>query len=142
LERAVDPKKTYRPRNDPDSKEQPQDFSSDRQRMRLHDAWLEANPDWQTRSLTFGWVRAVCRAIDLLTDPDSPGIKAKALILTAGRDILVDNRKIDSIKIKASDLTHLHLPDAKHEIFMERDSLRAPALAAIQAFIRTGTPKP
>lgn len=62
------------------------------------------------------------------------GIKARVLILQAGKDQFVMNPDQDMARTKIPGAVLVRFPDARHEILMERDPIRQKALEEILRF--------
>ena len=85
---------------------------------------------------TLGWLDAAFRLMHKLNQPDFPRrTLTPILVLGAGQDKVVDQRAVESFahRLKAGRL--ITLPHCEHEILMERDTIRAQAWAAIDAFL-------
>jgi lysophospholipase len=65
-----------------------------------------------------------------------PGqIKIPLLMLAAARDEVVSTNAIEQLGLRLRTGRHLVVPGARHELFMENDSIRGQVLAAFDAFI-------
>ena len=87
----------------------PELFSSDEERAKIHDAWMEFDPDLQVGSVTYKWLYHAVRS-------------CKSLIEKACRSL--------------KHVTHIHLQGAKHEILMERDEIRDEFLKSFDELIK------
>ena len=117
------------PRSAPNAPTPPEAFSGDPIRNKLHDHWMQANPQLRCGSPTFGWVKHKCQGIvELHNLKTLQKITQPVLIFTGGRDHLVRNDMIGDIAKKLKDAQLVHFQDAGHEILMEKDDIRNPLL--------------
>lgn len=106
-------------------------FSTDPVRDGVHMAWVRANPELQHGDATFGWIKNSLTSCEKIFTPGAlEKIKIPCVIATARRESLVDNRAALRAARRISDITFLDLPDARHEIIMERDGARDAFLKA------------
>ena len=76
--------------------------------------------------MTWGWLWQACRAITRIMDPNYlDGIDKPVLIVTAGRDHLVDNQASLVMLASLKNAEYVCFPQAKHEIFLETDEISA-----------------
>ena len=90
---------------------------------------------------TIGWVNAAFRLMQSFAQPEFPRrILTPALVFAAGDDRVVDSATVERFahRLKAGHL--VVLPQARHEILMERDPLRAEWWAATDAFLKKHAP--
>ena len=79
---------------------------------------------------TIGWVAAAADTIEALRAPGAfAHLKMPILVATAKDEQLIDNASHDAVLEQLPDATHITL-DAKHEILMETDVVRAQFWAA------------
>lgn len=127
----------WQPRCAPGKINPPQDFSSDPVRMRLHDAWMTANPGLQVGDPTLGWVIHAARAMMALRRPGIlENIRTPILIFTAGQEKIISNKAVFEASARLPAAQSRHIPAAEHEIWMERADLRRPALRESLNFFR------
>ena len=110
-------------------------FSSDPIRDRLHNHWCETEPKLQQGGVTWGWIYAAmqsCFAIERA----APSIKTPTLMGKAEKDEVVDNHAIDNVA-QMMGAQVMELNGARHEIFMEQDTIRQPFLDAVLDHIKT-----
>jgi len=97
---------------------------------------LKARPDLEIGAPTVGWVAAAMRAMARAGQDDFPGgIKIPVLMLAAGRDGVVSTAATESLGLRMRTGRHMIVPAARHELFMEKDTIRAQVFAAFDAFI-------
>lgn len=107
-------------------------LSSDPQRSRLFNAWLEANPSLRCGGVTYRWVYEAQKSCRIVQAPGfASSIQTPSVIGLAGHEHLVDN---DQIRAVAKAMPHAKLiefPDNYHETLLETDTVR---LAFLDAF--------
>lgn len=85
---------------------------------------------------TFAWVYAASRAMQEAHEPDyGLNVRIPTLILAAAIDKVVSLTAIESVAGELRAGAQVVIPGARHEILMERDSVRAQFWAAFDAFI-------
>lgn len=120
-----------------DSPMKPEDFSSDPARNKLDDLWRENNPELQTGSPTIGWVQNMCKTImHLRKNGFAEKIKTPVLIFTGGKDKLVNNDHIRKFADRLPNAEIYNFPDGKHELLIEKDSIRSVLMTKANAFLR------
>ncbi len=76
--------------------------------------------------VTYGWLDATFRSVDILTAPGYlEGISLPVLMVTAGRDRVVSREAQEKVCRNLRNCRFRTVPEALHEILMERDPLRA-----------------
>ena len=110
--------------------------TSDPERFAVLADIYKSKPALKMGMPTYGWVMHTFDSIDVLNKPDYlKSINAPILMGIAGSDTIVDR----GAEVTASGLlpqcTRMDIPEAKHEIWMERDDLRGPWLASVAAFL-------
>jgi lysophospholipase len=63
------------------------------------------------------------------------GIKIPVLMLAAARDEIVSTSAIETLGLRMRTGRHMVVPAARHELFMENDTIRGQVFAAFDAFI-------
>lgn len=112
-------------------------FSSDPVRDVLHRAWFENYPYLRVGGPTWKWAHEAIKSCALLSNPKLlKRIEIPVLLASAGDDRVVSSRAIARAAklIPHGDL--LEIPQARHEIFMERDQYRKPFLRKIDGLIQ------
>jgi len=130
----------YRPRNHPLNLYKEHDFTSDPERQKLQDIWAERAPHTKTGAPTFGWIVHMCRAIVGLQDKSKDtgkmeDITKPVICFTADDDKLINNDAVKKIVERIPHAQLVHIEEAKHEIFLERDQFRKPVLQKIADFL-------
>lgn len=90
---------------------------------------------------TFQWVDQACAASDEARGPGAARIAVPVLLLQGGRDAVVEPEaqdtfcaNVNSPRSAGGRCVGLRLPEARHGLLVEVDSLRRPALARILSF--------
>jgi lysophospholipase len=110
--------------------------SSDPERCRVHQAWLEARPELKVEGPTYGWVDAAFRLTERIQRADFLArIATPILIGSAGIDAFVDREAHRRAAMCMRDCTLVELPHSKHEPFLEADAVRNRWFAAIDGFL-------
>jgi lysophospholipase len=87
-------------------------------------------------SPTIGWLKAAHGAMALFQDPERISqIRTPTLFVAAGADRVVSNRATAVLASQMRTAKVVTLPDARHEILMERDAIRGAFLSAFNAFV-------
>ena len=100
---------------------------------------LSEYPEIKSGGATNRWVNESLKAC-IKAIKNKHKIKAPILILQAGNDDIVKKEGIDDL-CETENCKKVILPDSKHEIFMERDSIRDLALQQVLDFINQGHSK-
>jgi lysophospholipase len=117
-------------------------LTSDPVRSHIADAWQRADASLRIGSVTFGWVYQAIRSCLVVRRPDfMHAIKIPAIALLAGNEYLVDNRVARRIFKDAPNVKLIELPEARHEILMERDDLRNVFFKAFDDLLKTNAIK-
>lgn len=97
---------------------------------------LRKNPKLTVGSPTVGWVAAAFDLIERFEDPRfSVETTVPILIVAAGGDRIVDTAATERFAIRLKAGRCVTLPDARHQLFMERPDILAQFWAAFDAFI-------
>ncbi|MBI1365858.1 MAG: alpha/beta fold hydrolase [Alphaproteobacteria bacterium] len=100
-------------------------LTSDPARYARFLALQQAAPDALIREPTFGWLKAACEAsADLRRPHRFDRLKTPILIVSAGKEALIDASDHAFIAAQSPLIKHLVLKDSLHEILMERDVIR------------------
>lgn len=110
--------------------------TSDPSRFTRNAEVLRARPELEVGVPTVRWVAAAARAMARAARDDFPGgIKIPVLMLAAGRDGVVSTSATEQLGLRMRTGRHMIVPAARHELFMEKDAIRAQVFAAFDAFI-------
>lgn len=111
-------------------------LTSDPERYARLAALCRAAPHIAIGSPTIRWLRAAYEAMDMLADPEHISrIRTPTLFFAAADDKVVANRPMAALAHQMRTADVIMLPTARHEILMERDSIRQSFWAAFDAFI-------
>lgn len=112
-----------------------QGLTTDRWRGAVVRAWQTANPDLRMGGQSLGWRAAFAETSEAI-GPGLKGIETPTLLLSAGDDRHADAAAQARV-CKAMARCRLHpLAGARHALHLERDAIRSPWLAAVDAFVR------
>lgn len=94
------------------------------------------HPDLALGGPTIAWLHAVCRAVDIVTDPDFMArVQIPVLFIAAGADEVVSTRAVEEYAIRLRAGSLLTIDGARHELLQEADVYREQFLAAFHAFV-------
>ncbi|MDB5538823.1 MAG: alpha/beta hydrolase [Devosia sp.] len=97
---------------------------------------VKARPDLEIGSPTIGWAAAAFGAMAGAATDQFPGaVRIPVLMLAAARDEIVSSAATESLGLRMRTGRHIMIPGARHELFLENDSIRGQVLAAFDAFI-------
>jgi lysophospholipase len=111
-------------------------LTSDEQRFNQEKAATDANPALAIGGITYGWLAATFRSLDLIRKPGYAGsIGVPTLMMLAGREILVDNDAARRIAAAMPRCDVQEYRESRHEMLREADDIRTPALETLLAFL-------
>ena len=111
-------------------------LTSDRARFNRTAAIARAAPSLCLGSPTIGWLRAAHRAMRLFEYPEKVAeLRTPTLFIAAADEQVVSNNAIEVLASQMRTASVITLPNARHEILMERDAIRDAFFAAFDAFI-------
>ena len=85
---------------------------------------------------TVRWAASAFRAMARAAKDDFPGvIRIPVLMLAAARDEIVSTAAIEHLGLRMRTGRHAVIAAARHELFMENDTVRGQVFAAFDAFI-------
>lgn len=97
---------------------------------------LRARPDLEIAAPTIRWVASAMAAMaEAARDEFPTRIRVPLLMLAAARDEVVSTAAIEQLGLRMRTGRHVVIAGARHEMFMESDSIRGQVLAAFDAFI-------
>lgn len=100
-------------------------LTSDPIRYQFDKKAIAANPDLALGGVTFGWLAATFDSIRILNSSGfAERISVPVLMLAAGKDQIVSTRAFQSLVTRMPACKAIELPGSRHEILMERDSIR------------------
>lgn len=92
------------------------------------------NPQCQLGGVTSKWLHEAYLAMNVIQS-NANALELPILLLQAGADQVVDNVRQDKVSAKFANCKAVHLSNARHELFMELDSIRDVCLREILHFI-------
>ena len=103
--------------------------------MRTVDTWRE-RPDLLIGRPTYRWAAAAMHAMAYAaTDRFPQAIRVPVLILAAALDQVVSTAWTEQLGLRMRTGRHAVIPAARHELFMENDTVRGQVFAAFDAFV-------
>jgi lysophospholipase len=109
-------------------------LTSDPVRGHVQRALILENPALGVRGVTWGWLSAAFAAGRRLRET-ARTIRTPVLFALAGIEALVDNPGAEAIAAAIPTAEIVRYPEAKHEILMETDAIRARFWADVDAFL-------
>ena len=101
-------------------------LTHDAERYALLQSLVRAEPKLGLGSPTVGWLHAALRSIGETSQPDYlRAIETPMLICEAAEDALVSSCALRQAAARLGNAEHLIVPNARHEILIERDDARA-----------------
>jgi lysophospholipase len=111
-------------------------LTSDRKRYLRMAEVLAARPQLGIGSPTIRWVATAMAAMAAVNSDSFPGeFRVPLLMLGAARDEVVSTPAIEQLGLRLRTGRHAIVAGARHELFMENDTIRGQVLAAFDAFI-------
>jgi lysophospholipase len=108
----------------------------DGRRYRWTEAWFKADPRLSLGGPTVGWARQATHSMSACLAPDYlERIDLPLLLMTAGQDQIVNPASHGPVVARLKHAEHVTFADAKHEIMMETDDIRARFWAAFDGFV-------
>jgi lysophospholipase len=111
-------------------------LTSDPVRDTVLRTWYCSNPRLQLGMPTWGWIHHALHSCAIINNDDLlKKISAPTLFITAGDEQVVDNVATLRIAAKIPDARQVEIAGARHEIVMERDSMRQQMLEYFDNFL-------
>jgi lysophospholipase len=111
-------------------------LTSDPRRFQRFAGLMTADPEAVIGDPTIGWINAAFRLMGDFADGEYPRlVLTPMLVFSAGEDRVVDSRAVERFAQRLKAGRVIAIPNARHEILMERDSVRSQFWAAFDAFI-------
>ena len=99
-------------------------------------ALVRADPALAIGGVTWGWLRAATASVAVLHRASTVRrIGLPVLVLTAGDERFVDNRAVVRFAARLARAELVHFAGSRHELLGERDDIRDPVWAVIDAFL-------
>lgn len=110
-------------------------LTGDQRRFLLATNTLAEQPALGVGGPTFSWLNAALRSMaQMNAESAAATFLAPVLVVAAGRDRVVDNEATRRFCAAATGVSLAVIPEARHEILFERDSVREQFFAAFEAF--------
>jgi lysophospholipase len=98
----------------------------DERRYRFTDEWFTADPRLALGGPTLGWARQAIRSMAAALAPGYlERIDLPLLLISAGQDQLIDSKTHDPVAARLRHGEHFTIAEARHEVMMETDDMRA-----------------
>jgi lysophospholipase len=111
-------------------------LTSDPERFYATQATLAAAPHLAIGGVTWGWLSATFRSIDLLSAPGYVNrIRTPILMICAMNDRIVSRKAQEAMSTQLPDCRLSVIPEARHEILKESDAIRAVFWEAFDRFV-------
>lgn len=108
----------------------------DQARWELHEKLIMKNPKLALGHVTWSWLGASLTIMDNFAKPESlENVTCPVLIAIAGEEELVDNDSHQRISRHLNNVERLYIENARHEILMETDDIRARFWAAFNRLL-------
>jgi lysophospholipase len=112
----------------------------DERRYRFTEDWFAADPRLALGGPTIGWARQAVRSMTAVLAPGYlERIELPLLLLSAGEDRLIDPKTHGPVAARLRRGEHLDIAEARHEIIMETDDIRAGFWQAFDRLAKTAT---
>ena len=108
--------------------------TSDPQRFERTQSFLREQPDLRLAGATWGWLAAALRSVDWLK-PQAASVTTSLLMVGAGKDRICITPATKAFAARAPHADYVEIPEAEHEILMERGPIRAQFWAAFDDFL-------
>ena len=113
----------------------------DEHRYRWTEAWFAADPRLSLGGPTVGWARQAARSISACLAPGYlERIDLPVLLMTAGQDQIINPASHGPVVARIPRAEHVTFTDAKHEIMMELDPIRAQFWQSFDDFVKGLSP--
>ncbi|QCK84429.1 alpha/beta hydrolase [Phreatobacter aquaticus] len=110
--------------------------TSDEQRYRQAASYSDIDPRLGLGAPTISWLREALKVTGRFAAPFyAEDIRQPMLIIASAKDGLVSTPKVEAFGRRLKGGHTVVIPDARHEVMMERDALRAEFWGAFDAFV-------
>lgn len=110
--------------------------TGDAGRHGIQQRWFRDKPELALGGVTWGWLDATIRACDALFRPgQAERVAVPVMFARAGADVVVSQSAIARMAGLVPGAVLKTYPGARHELMMERDSIRDAFLADVDAFL-------
>jgi lysophospholipase len=112
-------------------------LTSDAARIGVMAVWFDRKPELALGDPTYGWIYYTLLSVDVLNQKSYlENIKTPVLMAISGDERVVVKAACERAAALMPQCQRLDIPDARHEIWMERDALRQRWIAAVGQFIK------
>jgi lysophospholipase len=116
--------------------------TNDKERHARGQGLIAEEPALALAGPTIGWVTAAAAATEAFAQPNALAhLRLPILVLSAGQESLVDNTTHQAVIDHLTDVAHVTVSGAKHEILMETDEVRAQFWEAFDALADRVAPR-
>jgi lysophospholipase len=115
--------------------------TSDPQRFERTQSLLREQPDLRLAGATWGWLAAALRSVDWLKS-QAPSVTTSLLMVGAGKDRICITPATKAFAARAPHADYVEIPEAEHEILMERGPIRTKFWSAFDGFMSSWIPLP
>jgi len=124
---------------DTDEKFKGNNLTSDPVRFMATAQTIAENPDLALGGVTYGWLSAALKSMDVLRNPGfAEQIRTPILLISAGEDRIVSNKAQRRICSLLPNCRFMEIPGARHEILRETDTVRSVFWHEFDRFTRPG----
>ncbi len=121
------------------SKFRQQRLTSDVARFKEEAEAIDATPELASGGVTFGWVDAAFRSLDIISAPGyMESIQTQTLVLLAGREQVVDSQSAETLSKRLPAGRVSWIDGGAHELLRERDEVRDAVMTQMIDFIDAG----
>ena len=111
-------------------------LTTDERRWDRDKRTLEEHPKLGVGGPTFAWFFAALMSLEKLNrEKRRAGPTCPVLVITAGRDGVVDTKATQEFAARVPGISQVMIPNALHEILIERNEIRAEFWAAFDSYI-------
>lgn len=111
-------------------------LTSDQRRWERDERTLNEHPKLGVGGPTFAWFFAALMSLEKLNrEKRRSGPTCPVLFVTAGRDSVVDTKATQEFANRVPGISQVMIPEALHEILIERDAIRKEFWAAFDSYI-------
>jgi lysophospholipase len=108
----------------------------DPKRWAVHHQWFRTHPELRVGGVTWAWLNATFRSVDLLARTETvAGVDLPLLVLSPAQDPLIPPDAHREFCLRYHSCALIRYPEARHEVLMETDDLRSQAWSDIDRFL-------
>lgn len=115
-------------------------LTSDQNRWERNTAILSTSPRLGIGSPTVAWLNAAYNSCAAIDHPNfASSVRVPTLMFAAGEDKLVSTSHIEEFGVRLKVGNHVLIPDARHEILQEKETVRQRFWATFDAYISSAS---